>query len=243
MSNVVLNLYDIIDNTVTSFVGLGVHHSGIEVYGSEWSFGFRETSDSGVFAIEPRSAEGVRFRESIILGKTSYSRRDVDRIIADLSSKWPGNTYDLLERNCNCFCDELSRKLCGTGLPGYVNRLARIGSVFRCVLPSKLFGDREPVKVNTESNTVTSGGHTQPAVTSPDTFKGKSRVLGSERSSDAASANGLTTGQYLALAQERMHERQASHEAHVGHVLDPRDEQRRKAAAAALARLQNRTST
>ena len=42
---------------------------------------------------------------------------------------------EVLLRNCNHFADALCRELLGVGIPGYVNRLARIGSLARCCIP------------------------------------------------------------------------------------------------------------
>lgn len=129
--DVVINLYDVINNKVTRLLGLGVYHTGLEVYGSEWSFAYCKPDEKAVFAIQPRSVRGMRYRKSFILGKTSLSQLEVENIISEMSITWTGESYDLLERNCNHFCDELARKLCGVGLPKYVNRIARLGIAFR----------------------------------------------------------------------------------------------------------------
>lgn len=58
------------------------------------------------------------YRESIKLGQTTYSVSKVNQILRELSREWPGESYDLLAKNCNHFCDELCEKLGVEKLPG-----------------------------------------------------------------------------------------------------------------------------
>ena len=41
-------------------VGFGLHHSGVEIMGVEYSF----SSGSGIFESDPKEAAGAKFRES-----------------------------------------------------------------------------------------------------------------------------------------------------------------------------------
>lgn len=67
---VFLNVYDLSPgNDYLYPVGLGAFHSGVEVYGTEYSFG----SGGGIFPGTPREAAGAKFRESIRLGEISIS--------------------------------------------------------------------------------------------------------------------------------------------------------------------------
>ena len=45
--------------------------------------------------------------------------------------KYKGNTYDILRFNCNDFADEMAIRLCGSHIPKFVNRLAKVGKVFK----------------------------------------------------------------------------------------------------------------
>ena len=60
---VLLNVYDLLPPSGISEVlwlgGLGLHHSAVEVYGTEYSFGGHEFSFPGVFAGTPREAAGA----------------------------------------------------------------------------------------------------------------------------------------------------------------------------------------
>ena len=60
------------------------------------------------------------YRECIVLGKTNCSILKVNQILRELSREWPGNSYDLLAKNCNHFCDEFCEKLGVQKLPGKV---------------------------------------------------------------------------------------------------------------------------
>ncbi|GJN00750.1 hypothetical protein PR202_ga17954 [Eleusine coracana subsp. coracana] len=56
--------------------------------------------------------------------------------MADLAADFPGDAYNLVSRNCNHFCDAACRRLVRAArIPRWVNRLAKIGVVFTCVIP------------------------------------------------------------------------------------------------------------
>lgn len=109
-------------------IGLGgIFHSAVQVYGDEeWSFGFCEHG-TGVFSCPPTKNPMYTYRESIKLGKTSFSIFKVNQILRELSREWPGQSYDLLSKNCNHFCDEFCERLGVPKLPGWVNRFAHAG--------------------------------------------------------------------------------------------------------------------
>jgi len=62
-----------------------------------------------------------------------------------LRREFTGPSYDLLKRNCNSFTEALVERLTGKTIPGYINRLATIGSVAHdyapCILPRSIVGD------------------------------------------------------------------------------------------------------
>jgi len=62
-----------------------------------------------------------RYRESIVLGETDCSILKVNQILKELSREWPGDSYDLLSRNCNHFCDVFCEKLGVSKIPGDMN--------------------------------------------------------------------------------------------------------------------------
>ncbi|CAN1180677.1 DeSI-like protein At4g17486 [Linum perenne] len=142
MTDVVLHIYDVtnsgsektnstimqINKIFKDGIGIGgIFHSAVQVYGEdEWSFGFCERG-TGVFSCPSGKNPMYTYRESIILGKTSFSIFKVNQILREFSKEWPGSAYDLLAKNCNHFCDEFCGKLGVPKLPGWVNRFANAG--------------------------------------------------------------------------------------------------------------------
>lgn len=134
-----LNVYDLTPvNNYLYWFGLGIFHSGIEVHGMEFGFGAHEFPSSGVFEVEPRSCPGFIFRRSVLLGSINLSRSEVRSFMEHLSAKYHGDTYHLIAKNCNHFTDEVCLQLTGKPIPGWVNRLARVGSFCNCLLPESI---------------------------------------------------------------------------------------------------------
>ncbi|CAN6687585.1 unnamed protein product [Malus baccata var. baccata] len=110
---VYLNVYDLTPaNGYVYWAGLGIFHSGVEVHGVEYAFGAHEYSSSGVF--------------------------EVREFMERQSAIYIGDSYHLIVKNCNHFCEDICYKLTGKRIPKWVNRLARIGSLCNCILPDAL---------------------------------------------------------------------------------------------------------
>ncbi|KAJ7944707.1 DeSI-like protein [Quillaja saponaria] len=134
-----LNVYDLTTvNNYLYYFGFGIFHSGIEVHGVEYGFGAHEYPTSGVFEVEPRSCPGFIFRRSVFLGSTDMSRSEFRSFMEHLSAKYHGDTYHLVSKNCNHFTDEVCQRLTGKPIPGWVNRVARVGSYCNCLLPENI---------------------------------------------------------------------------------------------------------
>ncbi|KAL9226740.1 hypothetical protein vseg_002514 [Gypsophila vaccaria] len=136
---VYLNVYDLTPiNGYAYWLGLGVYHSGVQVHGIEYAFGAHDHTTTGVFDVEPRKCPGFTFRKSILIGRTDLDSKEVRTLIEKLSKEYLGSTYHLISKNCNHFCNDLCVRLTAKPIPSWVNRLARLGLLCKCVLPAAL---------------------------------------------------------------------------------------------------------
>ncbi|CAN1325286.1 DeSI-like protein At4g17486 [Linum perenne] len=117
---VYLNVYDLTPmNGYAYWFGLGIYHSGVQ---------------------EPRQCPGFTFRKSILIGRTDLGPKEVRSMMEKFAQDYSGNTYHLITKNCNHFCNDVCLKLTGKTIPNWVNRLARLGFLCNCVLPAELNG-------------------------------------------------------------------------------------------------------
>lgn len=145
---VILNVYDL--NPSNEYLypwGLGTYHSGVQIGSDEYSF----ASGAGVYSSSPKQAAGAVFRESIVIGMFNGDFRDVESVVSSLRPEFPGDAYNIISKNCNCFSQALVKRLLNKDIPGYVNRLADIGNMFSCLIPPS-FTNQSPVG-NTNSST------------------------------------------------------------------------------------------
>jgi len=134
-----LNIYDLTPmNGYVYWVGLGIYHSAIEAHGAEYAFGAHDYATSGVFEVEPKHCPGFTFRRSVLLGTTELNALEFRSFIEQCADEYHGDTYHLIAKNCNHFSDDVSRRLMGRSIPGWVNRLAHIGYMCNCLLPEGL---------------------------------------------------------------------------------------------------------
>lgn len=128
-----LNIYDMYwTNDYTTTIGLGVFHTGVEVYGREFAFGGHPYPLSGIFEIYPRDIDDLgpqfRYKETIELDVTDLPEEDVSKVVECLGKKYPGDGYHLIHKNCNHFAEELVQILCNKPIPSWINRLASAGA-------------------------------------------------------------------------------------------------------------------
>ena len=57
------------------------------------------------------------------------------RTLDQLKEEYKAREYSLVSQNCNHFADELCRRLLNKRIPSFINRLARIGSWVKFILP------------------------------------------------------------------------------------------------------------
>ncbi|KAD1709718.1 hypothetical protein R6Q59_009764 [Mikania micrantha] len=150
-----LNVYDLTSmNGYAYWLGIGVYHSGVQVHGVEYAFGSHEHSSTGIFEGEPKQCDGFAFRKQILIGFTEKNRKEVRRVMEDLAEDYKGISYNLITKNCNHFCNDACVRLTGNTIPRWINRLARIGSLCNCIIPSSL----SLIKVGVEDNKVCNDG-------------------------------------------------------------------------------------
>lgn len=71
------------------------------------------------------------------MGCTDLSEAQVKEVLHEISHEFVGTSYNLLTRNCNHFTHELCKKLTNKGAPGWINRAAKLGTMFPCVIPDE----------------------------------------------------------------------------------------------------------
>ena len=216
---VVVNVYDLAaGNDYMHPLGFGAFHSGLEVHGREYTF-----SSSGVFSHMPRGAPGAPFRESVVVGEVRMSSREVEDVVNRLRQDFPGHRYNVLSCNCNTFCNALAMELTGKMAPGYINRLARLGACFSCILPASITG-ASPVNEydgsSSFSGNVRAGG--KPTIAA---FAGSGRALGGSREGGEVEISRGSVGQ-------------ATGRVSTSTSGDSSEERRRKIRAAALRRME-----
>ncbi|GMR59945.1 hypothetical protein PMAYCL1PPCAC_30140, partial [Pristionchus mayeri] len=130
-----LNVYDMYWlNDYASNIGVGIFHTGIEIYGIEYAYGGHPYPFSGIFENSPQDAEELgenfKFKESILIGETDFYQKDIRDMIKALGMDFRGDRYHLISRNCNHFSAALAKTLTGKEIPSWINRLASIsGSI------------------------------------------------------------------------------------------------------------------
>ena len=89
-TKVYLNLYDLSPlNDCLFQIGVGLHHSGIEIMGREYSFG----SGSGIFESSPKEAGGARFKFQLEMGTFEGGSKELNRALDNLRSEGFGVGY------------------------------------------------------------------------------------------------------------------------------------------------------
>lgn len=197
-TKVILNVYDLSPaNDCLYSVGMGLHHSGVEILGREYSF----ASGGGIFDGSPKEAQGARFREAIELGTFEGGSSELQSAISELRDEFGPDRYNLVRRNCNHFANALVWKLLGRTIPGHVNRLADLGVCCSCLLPKKLLAE---APVGPDAGGGSSGGSGQgfrafgrpgstdkkddgPGSSATAAFTGSGTVLGSQNPGESGS--------------------------------------------------------
>lgn len=175
-----LNVYDLSDvNDCLYPIGFGLHHSGVEILGSEYSF----ASGAGIFTTAPKVVPNAKFREQIHLGDFDGGSVELRKVLDDLEEDFGPTDYNLVRKNCNHFANALCWKLLRRQIPGHVNRLADVAMCCSCFLPRSLL-EHAPVGDPNEGATGSFMARDKPATSSVAAFTGAgSRLNGSSQAS------------------------------------------------------------
>jgi hypothetical protein len=143
-TNIRLNVYNASKEGVelpTFLKCVGFYHSGVEINGIEYSF----AGVTGVY--ECRKGDYGPVVESVDLGNSYVSSPDIPKLISDMRAHFRGDTYHVILHNCNHFSDALVRACMNnlSGIPGWVNRAARIASCCRCFFQSSMTEEQRPL--------------------------------------------------------------------------------------------------
>lgn len=107
----------------------GAFHSGVEVYGREWSFGMTfDDWSTGITWNPPGENPDHTYCEALSMGYTTLSPTQVWQLIEEMKCEWRGCTYHLLSRNCHHFSDAFCQKLGVNRIPTWLNDLAGTGA-------------------------------------------------------------------------------------------------------------------
>jgi len=188
-NTVLLHVYDLSEElqetngylafSLDNFAMGGLFHVGVEVFGSEWSYGY-----IGVCCDPPRTLEAHEYRCSVVMAQTELSSREVAKLVYSMCQGWSGKEYDLISRNCCSFATEFCKRLGVGPLPPWVDRFARVldhgkklGKAFSKFLNEEVAGYHEgktsDPKTAPPTQAVPNGvDHTQPVrAQSPDIWR------------------------------------------------------------------------
>ncbi|KAG8465488.1 hypothetical protein KFE25_002795 [Diacronema lutheri] len=123
-------------NRLIQSVGVGgVYHTGVEVGGVEYGFGYHEHDFSGVWKQIPRQlprdfARGRAVHCALIdMGVVTLSARALQQLLAECMREFVGKEYSVLHRNCNHFTAELCERLVHKPPPRWINAAAAKGAI------------------------------------------------------------------------------------------------------------------
>ncbi|KAA6388369.1 MAG: putative pppde peptidase family [Streblomastix strix] len=123
-----LNVYDMqVQGRTINTSTVGMFHTGVQIENKEYAFGGGLEDETGVFISKPKSGiEGTTFKEQILIGNSNMDIKEIYDIVNQLKQQFMSKDYHLLKKNCNIFADTLCQRVCGQGIPTWVNRPANI---------------------------------------------------------------------------------------------------------------------
>lgn len=78
----------------------------------------------GVSVSAPRNHRYYQYRQTVPMGRTMMTRKEVEQALMAMQSEWSGSDYDFLSKNCGSFCDDLCVRLGVGHLPRWITCIA-----------------------------------------------------------------------------------------------------------------------
>lgn len=75
------------------------------------------------------------FRRTYDMGTINMPDREFQELLVNISEEFVGPSYNLITRNCNHFTEEFVKRLLNKPIPSWINRAARLGDMFPCMVP------------------------------------------------------------------------------------------------------------
>ena len=133
-------------STAAEWLGVPICHSNVQVQSlrdpsdvCEFGFEGGARQGTGVYQCAAGANPHLAFARQTrcYLGETTLRHAEMCAVLDECRAEWSSDSYHLLTRNCNHFCDALIRKLIpGKRAPAYINRGARL----LCALPAPFPG-------------------------------------------------------------------------------------------------------
>jgi hypothetical protein len=131
-----INIYELHPkaNRFLSKIGIGLYHSGVVIDNREWTFGpfiNNQTNENGIYSIPPGLFNEFH-KTTIIIGQIDINEFDLTCIMNKFRQQFLSSEYELIINNCNDFTKVFCREICNYDVPNWINRAAKISSIFYC---------------------------------------------------------------------------------------------------------------
>lgn len=116
-----LHVYKPTDPNNVGLPGFRIYHTGIEIYGCEYTFAGNQTQSTGVTTQRPKAnpmGGQWSFLQTEVLGHTQMSKQEIKELIFEMKRDFIANTYDLTSRNCNHFTEAVAKNIGMRSYPG-----------------------------------------------------------------------------------------------------------------------------
>ncbi len=127
-----INIYELHPkaNRFLDKIGIGLYHSGVVIGDREWTFGLL-TNENGIYSIPPGLFNEFH-KTTLIVGQIDINDFDLACIMNKFSQQFLSSEYEIILNNCNDFTKVFCKEICNYDVPNWINRAAKIGSLFYC---------------------------------------------------------------------------------------------------------------